>query len=304
MGADLSISWDCGVVMWFKKLTKPQSSSNFTSQLQPSQPSHITKTQNLGSGDEIPPPTDIEDTYFALAGTVSSKTSALPATSTTISENETGTDTATAEHIPLLRGWLHAAAIVPVVAAGSWLAHRRPQHRGVIAAYTASFASMLAGSATYHRLSRVTGWDSPFRKLDHSLIFAAMAGTMTPVAAVALPKNLVRPTVSVLWGTAACGAVLKSVFLGTSRDPARHLYLPFGWSSAVLVAALWKRAGVVPCAEFLAGGIVYSAGAAVLARKRPDISPTVFGYHELWHAATLAAGALHFDAVRRATAPR
>jgi hemolysin III len=42
------------------------------------------------------------------------------------------------------------------------------------------------------------------------------------------------------------------------------------------------------------GGFFYTVGVVVLVRRRPDPRPTVFGYHEVWHALTLAAGACHF----------
>ena len=31
--------------------------------------------------------------------------------------------------------------------------------------------------------------------------------------------------------------------------------------------------------------------------RRPDPAPAVFGYHEVWHAATAAAAACHYTAV-------
>jgi len=43
-----------------------------------------------------------------------------------------------------------------------------------------------------------------------------------------------------------------------------------------------------------AGGVLYSLGAVVYARKRPDPWPQVFGYHEVFHALVIAAAGLHF----------
>jgi hemolysin III len=53
----------------------------------------------------------------------------------------------------------------------------------------------------------------------------------------------------------------------------------------------------VPTALFLAGGLLYSAGAVVYARKRPDPWPRVFGFHELFHALVIGAALLHFVAM-------
>jgi hemolysin III len=40
--------------------------------------------------------------------------------------------------------------------------------------------------------------------------------------------------------------------------------------------------------------LLYTAGAVVLGSRRPDPRPATFGYHEIWHAFTIAAGACHF----------
>ena len=47
----------------------------------------------------------------------------------------------------------------------------------------------------------------------------------------------------------------------------------------------------------LAGGLAYTAGALVYARRRPDPVPTVFGYHEVFHALTLVAIACQYVAI-------
>src|SRR4029450_8851008 len=44
----------------------------------------------------------------------------------------------------------------------------------------------------------------------------------------------------------------------------------------------------------MVGGLFYTMGVVVLIRQRPDPVPDVFGYHEVWHAFTVAAGACHF----------
>jgi hemolysin III len=42
------------------------------------------------------------------------------------------------------------------------------------------------------------------------------------------------------------------------------------------------------------GGVLYTVGAIVLARGRPDPKPQMFGYHEVWHAFMVAAVACHY----------
>jgi hemolysin III len=50
-------------------------------------------------------------------------------------------------------------------------------------------------------------------------------------------------------------------------------------------------------ALLVAGGVLYSLGALVFATRWPDPAPRVFGYHEVFHALTLAAAACHAVAI-------
>jgi hemolysin III len=43
--------------------------------------------------------------------------------------------------------------------------------------------------------------------------------------------------------------------------------------------------------------LFYTVGAVVYARRRPNPSPRWFGFHEVFHACTLAAFATHYVAV-------
>jgi hemolysin III len=46
-----------------------------------------------------------------------------------------------------------------------------------------------------------------------------------------------------------------------------------------------------------AGGLLYTIGALVYARQRPDPAPTVFGYHEIFHALVILAAALQYAVI-------
>jgi hemolysin III len=83
-----------------------------------------------------------------------------------------------------------------------------------------------------------------------------------------------------------------------SKAMSAMLYVALGW--IVLPYARQLKVVLGPGATYMlvAGGVIYSLGAAVYAAKWPDPSPEIFGYHELFHAAVIVASALHFGAVR------
>ena len=54
----------------------------------------------------------------------------------------------------------------------------------------------------------------------------------------------------------------------------------------------------------VATGILYTGGAIIYARRRPNPLPWVFGYHELFHVLTLAAAACEYVVVAFYVLPR
>ncbi|HEU5268789.1 MAG TPA: hemolysin III family protein, partial [Jatrophihabitans sp.] len=61
--------------------------------------------------------------------------------------------------------------------------------------------------------------------------------------------------------------------------------------------AVCSRIGVGACVLFAVGGACYIAGAVIYHRRRPDPSPTIFGFHEVFHAFVCAGATLHYVAI-------
>ncbi len=64
--------------------------------------------------------------------------------------------------------------------------------------------------------------------------------------------------------------------------------------SYVTLPSFAGRLGVAKLTLLVAGGVLYTVGAVVLGYQRPNPNPRVFGYHEVWHAFTVAAGLCHY----------
>ena len=63
---------------------------------------------------------------------------------------------------------------------------------------------------------------------------------------------------------------------------------------AVLGNQLVHALGGLGFGLLVAGGLAYSLGALVYARKRPNPVDGVFGYHEVFHACTIVGAVLHY----------
>jgi hypothetical protein len=74
------------------------------------------------------------------------------------------------------------------------------------------------------------------------------------------------------------------------------LYLLLGYGALMFVVDL-LLAHAVMMTLIIAGGFVYSAGAAVFALKRQNPVPGVFGFHEVFHALTLLAFLCHWSGI-------
>jgi len=73
--------------------------------------------------------------------------------------------------------------------------------------------------------------------------------------------------------------------------------IALGWVGVLAIPQLADKAGTTAVALLAAGGVAYTAGALVYARRRPDPIPDVFGYHEVFHALTLVALACQYVAI-------
>jgi hypothetical protein len=121
-----------------------------------------------------------------------------------------------------------------------------------------------------------------------------------PAAAV-LPPPVVKPAIASLWAGAAVGAFGRLYDRNHGTSYGAVAYLGLGWSGIVLLPLVVRRHGVRAGALLTAGGVAYTVGAALFAARKPNPFPEVFGYHEVWHTATLVGAAFHLAAIAEVT---
>ena len=200
---------------------------------------------------------------------------------------------------PLLRGVLHQAMFFVAVVVAPFLvvAADGTRRRLAAAAFSASVAACFGASALYHRVSwtpRVRPW---MRRVDHAGIYLLIAGTYAPVSLLVL-GGAWRPTIlAIVWGGAALAIVLKFAWVAAPKWLAAAIGMALGWVAVVVVPQMVVLLNPAAFVLLVVGGLAYTAGAIVYARRRPDPVPAVFGYHELFHALTLLAVTCHYDAI-------
>jgi hemolysin III len=200
---------------------------------------------------------------------------------------------------PALRGWLHVPAAVLMAVGGSLLAGRAPDPgaEAAVAVYTLSMVSLFTVSAAFHRVRWGPVGRRRMRRADHSTIFFGIAGTYSAVAVLALSGWAEVVVLALVWTGAAVGVTVRQVWLDLPKWAVAVPYVVVGWCAVAVLPQLLSGLGPGGFVLLVTGGLAYSAGALVYARRRPDPWPGVFGYHEVFHSLTVVGASLHFAAV-------
>jgi hemolysin III len=200
---------------------------------------------------------------------------------------------------PLMRGVLHEVAFFVALVVGVLLVVYADGTRASAAAaiFAVSVVTMLGASALYHRVTwspRMRPW---MRRIDHAGIYLLIAGTYTPVGLLTLRGTMREVVLAVVWSGAAAAIFMKFIWVGAPKWLAAATGIALGWAGVAAMPQVWRYAGATAVTLLGIGGLAYTAGAIVYARKKPDPVPRVFGYHEVFHALTLVAVSCQYVAI-------
>ncbi|WP_022867647.1 PAQR family membrane homeostasis protein TrhA [Schaalia vaccimaxillae] len=200
---------------------------------------------------------------------------------------------------PHLRGWLHLIAAPLSLIASIVLVCLAPEPatKWASAVYLASSLILFGVSAAYHLFYWAPKWETIFKRLDHSNIFLLIAGTYTPLSIALLDKPTATLILSIVWTGALIGILLNLFWPTAPRWLTTLVYVALGWVAVGFLPQLWAAGGPAVIWLIVAGGILYTIGAVVYGTKKPNPWPTWFGFHEIFHAFTVAAWACHCVAV-------
>jgi hemolysin III len=174
--------------------------------------------------------------------------------------------------------------------------------RGAAAEVSAAiFATGITGlygvSALYHRGRWSERKERVMKYLDHSMIFVLIAASYTPITLLALRPATGITLLVVAWTGAVAGVVVTIARLDRWRGVGFVMYLVLGWLAVVAAPQLVSSLSRPELVLLVTGGLLYTVGAVVLASNRPNPWPKTFGYHEVWHAFVVGAGACHYALV-------
>jgi hemolysin III len=163
--------------------------------------------------------------------------------------------------------------------------------------YCCSLIGMFGVSALYHRPSWNAYQRTIMKRIDHSAIFILIAGSGTPIYALALDNTSGFRLFTVMWVAAVLGVAKCLFWVNSPKCLSAILYVAMGWLALTYISEIHAALGPVGFTCLVTGGVVYSVGAVVYALKKPNPYPAVFGYHEIFHTLVIIAAIFHFAAI-------
>lgn len=165
-----------------------------------------------------------------------------------------------------------------------------------MAVFIGSMVALYGASAIYHSVTVKENILRVFRKLDHMMIFVLIAGSYTPICLIVLDHQIGYTLLSVVWGIAVAGMLIKAFWITCPKWFSSVLYIAMGWVCLAVFGTLWDTLSLSAFLWLLAGGIIYTAGGIIYALKLPVFNSKHknFGSHEIFHLFVMGGSICHF----------
>ncbi len=162
--------------------------------------------------------------------------------------------------------------------------------------YLASMILLYFASTLYHSLDISERVNRNLKKFDHMMISVLIAGTYTPICLIALKGNFGILLLSIVWGIAIIGILIKAFWIYCPKWFSSALYIGMGWTCVIAFTRLLDALSPAAFGWLLAGGLIYTAGGVIYALKLPlfNSKHQSFGSHEIFHLFIMGGSVCHF----------
>lgn len=162
--------------------------------------------------------------------------------------------------------------------------------------YAASLILLYAASTTYHTFNKSEKINTLLKKIDHMMISVLIAGSYTPICLLVLGGKTGFILLSVVWGIAILGILIKAFWVYCPKWVSSALYIGMGWTCVLAFTQILNSMSPAAFGWLLAGGVIYTAGGVIYALKLPvfNLRHENFGSHEIFHLFVMGGSACHF----------
>lgn len=162
--------------------------------------------------------------------------------------------------------------------------------------YAISLILLYAASTTYHTFDLTDRINTILKKIDHMMIFVLIAGSYTPICLLVLKGRTGMILLSLVWGIALLGILLKAFWVYCPKWVSSVLYIGMGWTCVLAFTQILNSMSAAAFGWLLAGGIIYTIGGVIYALKLPIFNNKHknFGSHEIFHLFVMGGSVCHF----------
>lgn len=165
-----------------------------------------------------------------------------------------------------------------------------------ILVYAVSLILLYAASTTYHTFNKSERINTILKKIDHMMISVLIAGSYTPICLLVLGGKTGLILLSIVWGIAIVGILIKAFWVYCPKWISSVLYIGMGWTCVLAFTQILNSMSAAAFGWLLAGGIIYTVGGVIYALKLPLFNNRhkYFGSHEIFHLFVMGGSACHF----------
>ena len=169
-------------------------------------------------------------------------------------------------------------------------------HIVALSIFILTMVLLYAASTIYHSVDSTEKVNRRLRKMDHMMIFVMIAGSYTPICLLVLKGKTGIILLSIVWGIAILGIVLKAFWVFCPKWVSSVLYIGMGWTCVLAFTQILNSMSPAAFGWLLAGGIIYTIGGVIYALKLPLFNNRHknFGSHEIFHVFVMLGSACHF----------
>ncbi|ELQ75170.1 Hly III (Hly III) Family [Trachipleistophora hominis] len=190
---------------------------------------------------------------------------------------------------PILRGRIHQIAfIISFVSLILYLVYSlfTNLHSGTLIILTTQ--CILYGTSSFYHLTsfKHTRTERFAQRLDHMCIFLFIASVHSSMA-LTLKLMYTKLILTTTWMIFILGAT--KIFLTEKIIESIDVVLYIVHGLSILIFLRFESLRSVYRMVLPLGGLLYVVGGIVFGLEKPDLVPTVYGYHELFHTLTVLA---------------
>ena len=165
-----------------------------------------------------------------------------------------------------------------------------------ISVYALSLILLYAASTTYHTFNPSKRVSTILKKIDHMMISVLIAGSYTPICLLVLGGKTGVILLSIVWGIAIIGILIKAFWVYCPKWVSSVLYIGMGWTCVLAFTQILNSMSAAAFGWLLAGGLIYTVGGIIYALKLPIFNNRhkYFGSHEIFHLFVMGGSFCHF----------